>query len=348
MRARTASVVLLSLVVAVRVWGDDELPIPEMSFQPASSTFLFSDEEPPFQLADNGGHASISDYGSAHIECGSGACDDCGSARLLGFLAASDSCFTQFVSPVTNPFYFENPRTLTEARMLFFHHRVPLSALGGQVNLLALQLRAALTDRLSLIATKDGFISSSSSVIEDGWADINLGLKYNLLANPQTQRLLSVGMRYELPVGSTRAMQGNGGGMFDLFVTGGFALRKMHVISASGLLLPANRASESSMWFWSNHLSRRVGRTNLHVLGEVNWYHWMGAGEVLFPLPIEGLDLFNIGSAGVAGNDIATGAFGCRYKPSDHLELGIAWEAPLTQRRDILDNRLTVDCVLRY
>ena len=70
--------------------------------------------------------------------------------------------------------------------------------------------------------------------------------------------------------------------------------------------------------------------------------------RLAFPLAIEGGELFNLGSQGVAGNDIVTGAVGFRYKPSDHLELGLAWEAPLTERRDVLDNRMTFDCILRY
>ena len=43
-----------------------------------------------------------------------------------------------------------------------------------------------------------------------------------------------------------------------------------------------------------------------------------------------------------------TGAFGLKCKPSDRVELGVAWENPLTDRRDVLENRLTVDVILRY
>ena len=49
-----------------------------------------------------------------------------------------------------------------------------------------------------------------------------------------------------------------------------------------------------------------------------------------------------------AGNDIVTGAVGVKCKPHCCMELGIVWEAPLTDREDVLDNRLTVDCILRY
>jgi hypothetical protein len=37
-----------------------------------------------------------------------------------------------------------------------------------------------------------------------------------------------------------------------------------------------------------------------------------------------------------------------KYKPTTLSEVGIAWENPLTQRKDVLDNRLTIDFILRY
>lgn len=67
-----------------------------------------------------------------------------------------------------------------------------------------------------------------------------------------------------------------------------------------------------------------------------------------FAFPKEGGTLFNVGSPGVAGNDILTGAVGVRHKAADRLEVGVAWEAPLTERRDLLNDRLTVDCIVRY
>ncbi len=278
--------------------------------------------------------------------CGDPYCGGCG-GRLFGLIAPSDYGFNDYISPMTNPVYFEDPRTLTEARIIYLHHRVPIAATGGDINLWAMQLRAALTDRLSFIATKDGFITSTNPLINDGWADVSAGLKYNFFANYATGTLLSAGLVYELPVGSAQALQGTGDGLFNVFMTGGITIGQFHWISATGFLLPTNRVEESSLWFWSNHWDRRLGNTNLYVLAELNWYHYMGAGNS-FPLPIEGGDLFNLGSIGVAGNDIVTGAFGLKAKPFDNVELGIAWEHPLTRREDVLDNRLTVDAILRY
>ena len=173
-------------------------------------------------------------------------------------------------------------------------------------------------------------------------------MKYNLIQDCQSQTLLSAGFTYELPVGSGSALQGNGDGEFNLFATGGTEfLDDWHFVTASGFRLPANRSNNSQMWYWSNHIDRQLGDTGLYLLGEANWYHWMRSGS-RFPLPVEGGDLINLGSRGVAGNDIVTGALGVKYKPADNMELGVAWEVPLTDRRDILHDRFTFDWIIRY
>lgn len=296
---------------------------------------------------------------ASYVESNAGdaaACESCndgcgGCDRLLGFIAPSDHCLCDFISPITNPVYFEDPRTLTEARVIFINHTLPGVAplAGGDVQLLAMQLRAALTEDLSLIATKDGFIfAGPDAPMEDGWADVNVGLKYNLYKNYDALQVVSIGARYELPIGSHQALQGNGDGQFDVFLGGATALGSaMHFMTTAGIRLPTDTNDQSQSFYWSGHLDRRLGDSNFFVLGEVNWYHWLKSGTGGIP-GIEGLDLYNLGSTNVAGNDIVTGAFGMRFKPSCQREYGIAWEAPLTERRDILSNRLTIDMILRY
>lgn len=280
--------------------------------------------------------------------CAVDCCNSCDDTFALKIIAPSDHCFDCFISPMTNPVFFEDPRTLSEARFIYARHKVPITAAGGEVNVFALQLRAAITERLSIIATKDGFLTSSNPLINDGWADVNLGLKYNFFNDPANQRLISGGLTYELPVGSTQALQGNGDGVFHAFVTGGAQLgSRSHFISAAGWVIPADTAAESEWAYWSNHLDRRIGNTNLYGFYEANWYHYLSSGTGGIN-GIEGGDLFNFGSTGVTGNDIITNALGVKYKPSGNSEIGLAWEVPITKRRDVLDNRLTFDFILRY
>ncbi len=265
-----------------------------------------------------------------------------------GLIQPTNPCFNEFISPMTNPVFFEDPRNVTEARLIFLNHSIPNELGGNELQLYALQLRAALTDNLSFIATKDGFVVSENPLVDDGWADVAAGLKYNVIQDVPTQSLLSVGLTYEFPVGSSRTLQGNGDGEFNLFATGGIEfLDNWHYVTASGFRLPVDTNQESQVWYWSNHIDYQLGNTGIYFLGEANWYHWLKSGN-RFPLPVEGLDLINLGSVGVAGNDIVTGALGIKYKPVDNMEIGLAWEVPLTDRRDILEDRLTIDWIVRY
>jgi len=203
----------------------------------------------------------------------------CGKGKLLGAFTASDCRFTDFISPMTNPVYFEDPRNLTEARVIFLNHQIPGSVLGGgDVQLLATQLRAAITDRLSIIATKDGYIFAGADAPPiQGWANVNLGLKYNLFADPETQRILSVGTRVEMPVGSYSALQGNSGtSQVDMFMTGGAQIGDLsHFVSAAGFRLAADPNKQNDQFYWSAHLDRRMQNRPIYGLLEFNWYHWM-------------------------------------------------------------------------
>jgi hypothetical protein len=252
---------------------------------------------------------------------------------------------------MTNPVFFEDPRTLTEVHAIFIQHRLPLAAGGDSLRVVAAQARVALSDRLSFIATKDGFIfADADAILDDGWADVTAGLKYNLYKDAEAQRIVSAGATYSLPVGSTRALQGRGDGEFNLFLTGGMQfLECSHWVSAAGIRLPGDSNEGSSSLYWSNHFDRRLSRISerLYAFTEFNWYHWLEGGTGGIP-GVEGLDFFNLGSSGVDGNDIVTGAFGLKIKTRGYNEVGIAWEAPLTERRDVLDNRLTVDWNIRY
>src|ERR1044071_2250643 len=70
------------------------------------------------------------------------------------------------IAPVCNPIFFEDPRIYTEVRPIFMQHWLPDNfdfnggsvPLGGEARVYAAQIRVKLTDRLALIATKDGYV----------------------------------------------------------------------------------------------------------------------------------------------------------------------------------------------
>lgn len=286
------------------------------------------------------------------VSCDSSGCDGlggCDDGLLgLGLIKHSDKCFNDFISPMTNPVFFEDPRTLSEVRFIFLNHNLPAGLGGNSVQVYAMQVRAAITERLSIIATKDGFIYTQSPVLDSGFADLNAGLKYNLYRDVAKGRILSIGGTFEAPTGSKKSLQGNGNGELNLFVTGGTRIGQQgHWISASGLRQPMDTHLENQLFYFSNHLDRRIGDRPLYAFTELNVYNYQSSGTA-FPLSVEGGDLFNLGSPGITGNTLVTNAIGMKAKPRSNMEVGVAYEYNLADRQGLLKDRLTADWIIRY
>lgn len=289
-------------------------------------------------------------------------CDCLGRMKLLGFIKPSDRCFDDFISPMINFVFFEDPRTLSEIRPIFVHHNLPdsvgsLGLPGGSVQLYAMQVRVALSERLSLIAVKDGYVVANmdpgplDTLLNDGWAAVTAGLKYNLVRDTRRGRLASVGFTYEIPIGSQRTLQDVGDGEFHVFGTAGQRLLngKAHFLTSVGYRFPVDREVQTTSVHWSNHLDYRV-TDRLYLFTELAWWHWTesatGAGAL--PLGVAGQDLFNLSSSNVEGNNLVTQNVGLKFKPKSNTEIGLAYEFPLSDFKDIIQDRVQVDLIYRY
>ena len=303
----------------------------------------------------------VCDSGSCDSGCLDSDCLDRFSQRLhsCGLIKLSDHCFDDFISPMINFVYFEDARNVTELRPIFVHHNVPdtigagVSA-GGAVQLYAMQFRVALTDRLSLIAVKDGFIvdktaGALNTLLDDGWADVTAGLKYNFLRDTCKGRLGSLGFTYEIPMGSNDALQSVGDGEFHFFATGGQRLLdgNAHILSSVGYRLPVDDNVQNSAIHWSNHLDFRL-TDRLYAVTEAAWWHWTDDADTGLALGVAGQDLFNLSSTNVDGNDLVTQNVGLKFKPRNNVEAGIAYEFPVTGFKDVIDDRFQLDLILRY
>ena len=84
--------------------------------------------------------------------------NDVESKMWPGFLTGLAG-YEDFVMPVGNFTYFEDPFITTDIRLMYVYHEIPDDSVlrGGQVHAVAVQIRVALTERLALIATKDGY-----------------------------------------------------------------------------------------------------------------------------------------------------------------------------------------------
>ncbi|WP_236696177.1 hypothetical protein [Rhodopirellula islandica] len=297
--------------------------------------------------------------------CDSVACRGCKAAGCLAslkqHLRPSDHCFDDFISPMIDFVHFEDPRNLTELRPIFVTHQFPATLgpgnipAGGSVQLFALQFRVALTERLSLIAVKDGYILDNSEgtldtlLLDSGWADVTAGLKYNFIRDTQSGTLLSGGFTYEIPLGSKQSSQAVGDGEFHFFATGGQRLLggNAHILSSFGWQLPVDQSVQSTTVHWNNHFDVKV-TDRVYLFTENSWWHWVDEAENGLALGVSGQDLLNLGATDVEGNDLVTHNVGMKFKPSGNIEAGVAYEFPLTAFKDVLEDRVTVDMIFRY
>lgn len=327
-----------------------------------TSESSYADNEVDAAAGTGGSCCPDNNCGTCRDDCcggWDGCCHGCRhSGRLFGLIAPSDQCFNNFVSPISNPLFMEDPRTLTELKPIFIEHSVPRSnpvLQGGDIQVWAVQFRAALTERLSIVGAKDGWINIHSPGIGDreGWANLNAGLKYNLIRDPASRFLLSAGLGYEIPLGQDRVFQGNGDGDWHFYLSGGKQLADdLYWISGSGFRIPNNHNQGSQMWYWSNSFAYQFlpgarNGTGWYAMWEINWFHWMRSGNA-FNFNFEGTDLINFGSSNVAGNDIVTMFWGPKWKPTPWQEIGAGVEIPVTERRDLYRNRVYAHWIFRF
>jgi len=261
-----------------------------------------------------------------------------------------------YVPPVSNPVLNETPFITTEVRPIYIYQNIPdnvplAGVKGGNINLWAVQLRVALTDRLGFIATKDGYADVNLNVPgldDDGFANLGFGFKYALISDPKENTLVTAGLTYEAPTGRLKAgpfwWQGNGKGFINPFVTAAETYDKVGIQAMVGGKFALDGDANTSWFNYSLHMDYEI-LPNLFPLVELNGFIPINdANRTGFAF--EGLDLVSIG--GSEPSSVVTFAAGSRYKITDHVMAGIAYEFPLTDDEDILDWRLTADLVIYY
>jgi hypothetical protein len=265
---------------------------------------------------------------------------------------AADDWKDKTISPVTNPLFFEDPNITSEVRPIFLYHRIDDDFVtgGGNVRVYAIQARYALTERLALIATKDGYVEfnprNNAIPKADGWADIGAGLKYALIDDRENDFILTPGFKLELPTGNQRVFQGNGKGEWDLFVSAMKGWNNLHVTGGGGVRLPNDWDAETS----SAHYSLQVDYYTCQYFipfAAVNGFTVLSEAEEI-PLTVEGYDLINFGSSEAGGFTQVTGGVGFRSRILQNLDVGFAYETSLSKPRGLFDDRYTVDVIWRF
>jgi hypothetical protein len=300
------------------------------------------------------------------VEGGPGFWGKCG--EYLGFgcgcpcqnFLRSDHCFDNFISPVTNPSEFEDPRSLTELRPIFIfqearHHNFFFH--DANISDYNLQARVALTDRFSIVMQKFGFIHlepGNDSTFQDvtGFSEVDIGPKFTFWRNECTGTLAAAGLTFEIPAGPRKVFQDTGDLTLRPYLSfaqnfGRTSYGSFNFMSTFGYNFGVDN-KRSDNFFTSWHLDFDVANAHkIYPLIELNWRHYTQNGKAN-NFDFEGGDLFNFGSEHVAGNDYLSLGPGVRYKFTEWAQLGTAVEFPLSNRKDLESFRWTFDLIFRY
>lgn len=290
-------------------------------------------------------------------------------------MAAAED-FDRFQMPVSNPVYNGDARNVTMVRPILLTQSLPDKIkvniggtkakvdLGGDVDGAALQFSYAFNERFSLVAVKDGYVDCEpDETLDDhsGWLDIAAGLQYSFIYNPAQDFIVSGRLVYESTSGESEVYQGNGSGNVApaiLFLKGWDQLQFSGTV---GFVLPFDSDEENTMLYDSWNVSYAVTDW-FRPLVELNHFHVLSAGDrdladvenqadlVAAIAAFNPCDIINLGGEYNDDNkDLVTMALGARFRITQWLDIGAAYEFPLTDNEEtLLDERILIDAMLTF
>lgn len=266
----------------------------------------------------------------------------------LGAIGQSADWKDAAISPVTNPVFFEDPQINSEVRPIFAWHGISDDlAGGGNAQLYAIQARWAVTDRLAIIAVKDGYLNIDAEGYQDsGWADISAGLKYAIIDNKEAQFILTPGVTLDLPTGNDEVFQAGGDGKINPFVSVGKGFGNLRLLGNVGGIIPIDGNAETSQLRYSAQIDYT---TCQYFVPFVAWnaFTVLTEGNGL-GTDFEGFDLFNFGSQHAEGYTQSVIGVGFRSQLTEKLHFGFAYEFPVSSPEGVFDERFTVDFIWRF
>jgi hypothetical protein len=301
---------------------------------------------------------------------------DCG--RLFpDFTCERSGRFEGFEKPVVQPYLFEDPFITTGAYPYYVWHQFPKhSALeGGEAHVTAAQLRVAVTDRLAIIATKDGYMwkRPDNPLLKDtgGWMNLAFGAKYAIYQDEDAGRIVSLVLKYEAPSGAEDTLQGGGDGMLMPALSGAARIGELALQGDLGGLWAIDD-SQSSAFTYHLYAGYPVADWFTPFV-QLSGMHWTSGGDgsrrielsaagqnalgvkyvdvatvVALYGPFEGADVANLGAPGVGGMDYVTIALGAHARLAEHVTVSAAWERPVTDHKHITRNRITTSVSLEF
>jgi hypothetical protein len=320
---------------------------------------------PPFQLDRAGpGPVRFMDFGGSPT----------------GFLKGNQN-FSNFIGFISNPVQSIDPRSSTEIVVLFGSAWVTANDVtlpGGRVIDRGLlpsgnmqvygggPMAIALSDRLC-IGLNDGgyavarFSSDRERILRNlglpipdvdrggerhGWLNLGGYAQYTLIADVERQFLLTAGLRWEAPAGSTRIFQGGANPAYLApYVTAGKEFGCYHVLATTGYEFPAGSGQATTNTFYLNlHFDRKIGW--LYPLVELNGSYHTSSVDANLNTPRHGV--IDLGTFTSTGNALI-GAVGANAAlVPGKLELGAVYTRPITAQNHFDFNGMLVKMTYRY
>ncbi len=285
--------------------------------------------------------------------------------------------------PIIAPYLFEDPFITTNLTGVYIYHEFGDRSIfqGGHMHVAALQARVALTDRLALIATKDGIawnrpetrlqIGPDNRTILDntkGFFNIAGGLKYAILDHREDGWIVSGIARFEFATGSTDTFQGRGNGIFLPSISAAWEpFENFHLIGDFGSQIPFDNGQTKALHYHlyaDYNLFKRfspfiqfTGKTNIgsgngkidvqtNAVGTIPLTAAQNA--VLGGERSEAADIINLGSEGVSGKTLITLATGLHVKLWKHLTWAAGYEYAVSGYKGVFKQRMTTTLRLEF
>jgi hypothetical protein len=262
--------------------------------------------------------------------------------------------FERFHEPVGQPLYFESPFNDTGVRALWLKHYFSRNSVlqGGNVTVYALQARVALSERLSLIATKDGYSEIETGLLgeDEGWNDLAAGFKYVAVVDREADLVVTPGIRLMTEQGHRLYGVINGStAEVSPFVSFAKGFGDVHAIGNVTLRVPTDGDEGNTVLHWDLHLDVDVNSGAQAVFApvfELHGLHYLSDGDLA--LPIGGGDYTNLGSQPDT-SFVGWASLGARFEILTKYELGLVYEVALTDPGDdIWKDRVTLDFCIRW
>lgn len=267
---------------------------------------------------------------------------------LFGESASAPASEQRFVRPITAPYFHEDSFVTSDLRAWYVQHHFGSDTIGGEVEVFALQVRLALTDRLQLVAYKDGYTRFSDTALgsPDGWNDIGAGLKWAFLQDWANQFHMAAGIGYEFGWGDDEVLQDTD--ELRLWLSANKGFDRLHLGATVNYIMASDTddgaVGNADLMTAHLHADYRVNDWFSPVV-ELNGYFVTDEGAV--GNTFSGVDAVSIG--GGESEDTITGALGAEFRPlGEDLGLRLAYETDLSGGTSLFGHRWTASLTYAF